>query len=229
MSLFGTSPDESGQLPSAKQQPNKSLFEDKTRSAPNASSSLFADDSGNDSPWSIPTPKKAGRSELIKNLVSPSNAPDSYVDAFDTMLESAESTNGRVSSDAVAKLLQSSGISSNDQSSLTSIIFSGGNASVGLERSTFHVLMALIGLAQEGDEATLDGVDERKNGNSARVYEDSIQLRHAQLFQNRLCPILLRSRQRKFHKVRRRRMVTPLKTVRSLLRPRSRVKSIETP
>ncbi|MCJ1333542.1 Sorting nexin mvp1 [Thelotrema lepadinum] len=163
MSLFGTSPDESGQLPSAKQQPNKSLFEDKTRSAPNASSSLFADDSGNDSPWSIPTPKKAGRSELIKNLVSPSNAPDSYVDAFDTMLESAESTNGRVSSDAVAKLLQSSGISSNDQSSLTSIIFSGGNASVGLERSTFHVLMALIGLAQEGDEATLDGVDERKN------------------------------------------------------------------
>ena len=169
MSLFGTSPESSGTTRSSTKQPSKSLFEDEARPASNANNSLFADDNGNDSPWSIPTPKKAGRSELIKNLVPTANAPESYVDAFDTILESEGSTNGRVSSAAVKKLLQNSGISSGEQSSISGIIFSGGNAAADLERNTFNVLLALIGLAQEDEEATLDGVDERRKGRIARI------------------------------------------------------------
>jgi sorting nexin-8 len=35
-----------------------------------------------------------------------------------------------------------------------------------LGRSEVNVLLAMIGLAQEGDEVTLDGVDERKRSES---------------------------------------------------------------
>ena len=172
MSLFGTSPENSSVTQPRTKQPSKSLFDDEARPASNANNSLFADDSGNDSPWSIPTPKKAGRSELIKNLVPPTNAPESYVDAFDTILESEESTTGRISSAAVTKLLQNSGMSSGEQSSISRVIFSGSTTAADLERNTFNVLMALIGLVQEGEEATLDGVDERRKGMLAHAHCD---------------------------------------------------------
>ena len=162
MSLFGSSPDDSGLAKSSTRQQSKSLFEDEGRPTSNTNNSLFADDNSNESPWSIPTPKRTGRSELIKNLIPPPDAPETYIDAFDTILESEESTNGRVSSIAVTKLLQSSGIPSSEQERLLSILSSGSVVAEGLERNTFNVLLALIGLAQEGDEATLDGVDERK-------------------------------------------------------------------
>ena len=170
MSLFGASPDDSGSAkPNLKQQ-SKSLFEDEQRPASNASNSLFADDGSNESPWSIPTPKKAGRAELIRNLIPGSSAPESYVDAFDTILESGEGANGKMSSAGVAKLMQNSGVPSTEQSSLVRIVAPDGGAAAGVDRNTFNVLMALIGLSQEGEEATLDGVDERKRSGLSSRY-----------------------------------------------------------
>ena len=162
MSLFGTSPDESSPAKPSSRPQSKSLFEDAARPISNASNSLFADDANNDSPWSIPTPKKAGRAELIRNLIPGASAPEPYIDAFDAIHESGDSVSGNISSAGITKLLQNSGISGTEQTNLLRIIAPGGAAAVGVDRNTFNVLLALIGLAQEGDEATLDGVDERK-------------------------------------------------------------------
>ena len=162
MSLFGTPPKESNVDIASSRQQSKSLFEDEARSTTAQNGSLFADANGNDSPWSIPTPKKAGRSELIRDLIAPKDAPESYIDAFDVILEKGESSNGKISSTDLNELLKSSGISENEQSALMHIVSPGGTPTEGVDRNTFNVLMALVGLAQEGDDVTLDGVDERK-------------------------------------------------------------------
>lgn len=163
MSLFGSSPDDSSlSKPVNGRQQSKGLFNDDSRPQSNGGNSLFADDAATDSPWSMPTPKKAARSELIKNLIPATEAPESYVDAFDAILESGDGIHGKISSSGVTKLLQNSNLSSAGQTRLLNIVASDGNISAGLDRGSFNVLMAMIGLAQEGEEVTLDGVDERK-------------------------------------------------------------------
>ena len=167
MSLFGSSPDDSSlSKPPNPRQSSKNLFENNVRVQSNGSSSLFVDDAVSDSPWSMPTPKKAARGDLIKNLVPAADAPESYVDAFDAIMESGDGVNGHISSTGVTKLLENSSLSSAGQSRLLNIIAPDGNTSTGLDRGAFNVLMALIGLAQEGEEATLDGVDERRKSMS---------------------------------------------------------------
>jgi len=150
MSLFG---DED--VP-AKQ--SSSLFDDDPKPAGKTGNGLFADDDDTtDSPWSFPTPKKAGRGALVKSLLPASDVPDAYIDAFDALLEGGD----RVSMAGVTKLLGSSGVSSSEQAKILEIV-GHGSESDGLGRNEFNVLFALIGLAQEGEDVTLDGVDERK-------------------------------------------------------------------
>jgi sorting nexin-8 len=161
MSLFGSSPDESSITKSNGQQQSKGLFDDDDEPTPNGGNSLFADDTGG-SPWSMPAPKKAGRNELIKNLIPATEAPESYVDAFDTLLANGEGINGKITQAGITKLLSNSNLPSSDQESIIKIVAPGGVPDIGLERGPFNVLIALIGLAQEGEEATLDGVDERR-------------------------------------------------------------------
>ena len=163
MSLFGTSPDEPSLDKPSLQRQSKSLFNDGARPTSVSNNSLFADseDTNGDSPWAMPAPKKAARSEVIKNLLQPSDVPKSYVDAYDAILDSGDRTSGNVSKEVVSKILQSSGIGSDEQTSILNLVAPGG-VNAGLERSAFNVLMALLGLAQEGEDATLDGVDERR-------------------------------------------------------------------
>ena len=175
MSLFGTSPDEAnGDKPIAPASKNtsKSLFDDVKggRPAPQSNNSLFADDTANgDSPWMMPTPKKAARSELIRNLLPPADVPDTYVDAFDAILASGDRSGGNISNSAVKKLLDSAGLPPNERSRLIGLVAPDG-ASGGLERGAFNVLLALIGLSKEGEDASLDGVDERRKSTCLPIW-----------------------------------------------------------
>ena len=160
MSLFGDFPDDP---PAAKPtSTSKSLFgEEAAPSAPSASS-LFADDAADASPWSMPTPKKAARQTLVRSLLPGTDVPDSYIDAFDTVLDSDRVGSG-IGLTGVKNILQSSGLSPADQARILNLIIPGGlETANGLSRAEFNVLLALVGLGQEGEEITLDGVDERR-------------------------------------------------------------------
>lgn len=158
MSLFGSSPTESSHAnPSS-----KSLFGDDATPAPTTSSSLFADET-DASPWSMPTPKKNARHELVKNLLPGTAVPELYIDAFDTVLDSGDKVGSGLGLTGIKNILNSSGLSASDQAKILNFIVPGGQETVsGVGRAEFNVLLALIGLAQEGDDISLDGVDDRK-------------------------------------------------------------------
>jgi sorting nexin-8 len=161
MSLFGDFPDDP---PSRTKQ--STLFDNERPPAANRStSSLFADDldSGADSPWAFPTPKKAGRAQLVRSLLPASDVPESYIDTFDALIVSGDKLGAGVSLDGVKKLLGESGLGPDVQARILGIVLPSGEESAeGIGRGEINVLLALIGLAQEGDEVTLDSVDERR-------------------------------------------------------------------
>lgn len=163
MSLFGTSPtnDEPAVASPGRNRGGRSgLFDD---DAPQQKSSggLFDNgDDGDDSPWSMPTPRKQqSRAQMVRSLLPSSDVPDSYIETFDTVAEG-----GSVSSDSVAKVFAAARL--HEQATQTRIVSlvapesTGGDLHLG--REEFNVLMALVGLAQEGELMSLDGVDERR-------------------------------------------------------------------
>ena len=162
MSLFGTSPEDSGAAATVAKS-RLSLFDDEPSPAPGAKSSLFADDDNvpGMSPWDLPTPKKAPRGELIKTLLPASDVPDSYIDLFDNVLKSGDSEGGKISPSGVSKVLSAGNLIGDDQAKILSLISPSGQVA-SLGRNEFNVLLALIGLAQEREDISLDGVDERR-------------------------------------------------------------------
>lgn len=167
MSLFGTSPDES--TPAQAPKSRLSLFDDEPSPAAGAKSSLFADDDSapGASPWGMPTPKKAAQGGLVKNLLSAAEVPDSYIDTFDELLNDGNGSGGKLTAAGISKVLSGSKLGADQQSRIVSIITSGGPIS-DITRNEFNVLLALIGLAQEHEDITLDGVDERRKSQSYR-------------------------------------------------------------
>lgn len=163
MSLFGNDQDEPA-APASKSR--LSLFDDEPSPAPGSKSSLFADDDGpGTSPWGMPTPKKAGQGELINSLLPASVVPDSYIDIFDDIAKGADNVGGKMSVNGVTKVLSAANLAADDQSRIVSVITSGAQLT-DLGRNEFNVLLALIGLAQEHEDITLDGVDERRSSRS---------------------------------------------------------------
>jgi sorting nexin-8 len=167
MSLFGDEPEE----PVVAAKSRLSLFDDEPSPAPGSKSSLFADEEPGASPWGIPTPKKAARGELIKSLLPASDVPDSYIDTFDDVVKGADNVGGKISVNGIAKVLSAANLGADDQSRVVSVITSGGQLR-DFSRNEFNVLLALIGLAQEHEDITLDGVDERKR--SKCIFADEI-------------------------------------------------------
>ena len=165
MSLFGSSPEEPARPQS------KSLFDDEPTPGTTSNASLFADDitPSDGSPWGMPTPKKAARNELVRSLLPASDVPESYIVAYDTLLDSGERTGSGVSLNAATRILQSTKISSSEQARLLQLVAPAGTENTGLGRSEFNVLLALIGLSLEDEEATLDGVDERRKSTFNKV------------------------------------------------------------
>lgn len=163
MSLFGSSPNGSDLANPTPR--HKSLFDEASTAGVVSSTSLFDDgaDGNAGSPWTTPTPKKAAADDLVKSLLSASDVPESYIDAFDAMLDSGDKSGTGISLDEVNKLLGSSGLGADGQRRILDLVVPNGKeSSVGLRRPEFNVLLALVGLAQENEELTLDGVDERR-------------------------------------------------------------------
>ena len=153
MSLFGDEPD----APAAR--PKSGLFDDDETTKSKTSSSMFGDstaDVDDSSPWGFTPKKTSGKGSLVKSLLANADVPDLYIDTFDSL-----QAGGSVSSTDARQLLRDSGISNSAQDTIWSIVT--GRAEVNsLGRSEFSVLLALIGLAQEGEELSLDAVDERR-------------------------------------------------------------------
>lgn len=192
MSLFGTSPPENetsavsspGRLRGAAAEAGGGLFDDEHASKASSnnlfddeptskasSNSLFADDNDDEhsgrggSPWDLPSArrKQQSRAELIRNLLPAADVPESYIEAFDTAVR--EEHDGKISAGGIAKLFAAARLDADAQSSIMGVIVPGGSSDsddVSLDRGEFNVLLALVGLAQEGEVISLDGVDERR-------------------------------------------------------------------
>ncbi|RDL39539.1 PX protein [Venustampulla echinocandica] len=158
MSLFGSSPEEETPINSFASKSRNSLFDDEP-SQVSASKSLFADD-GAEGEWDVPTAKKGGRGELVRSLLEGSEVPDSYIDIFDDLLKS-DGDGGKISPTGVTKLLSAGNLDSYSQTQIMNLI-SCGSQLRDLGRNEFNVLLALIGLAQEHEDITLDSVDDRR-------------------------------------------------------------------
>lgn len=163
MSLFGTSPDQSGPTASSRSGQKSSLFDDNEASGKSSGSGIFDTDGANgESPWGMPTPKKGSKGDMVKTLLPPSDVPESFIDVFDTLSNSEyKSENGYVPIDSARQLLKESGIDSAEQDRILRLV-TGDWTMHGLGRNEFNVLLALVGLAQEHEEVTLDSVDERR-------------------------------------------------------------------
>ncbi|KAK4098934.1 hypothetical protein N658DRAFT_431022 [Parathielavia hyrcaniae] len=167
MSLFGSSPpDGSPDLRSSHFGNNSrsSLFEDESAMTRSGTTALFADDdAASDSPWDLPTPRKQQTSaDLIRNLLPASEVPDSYIEAFDTVA-AEHGSGGSIDAGGIARTLAAAKLGADAQARVMGIVAPGGGGEeVALDRNQFNVLLALIGLAQEGEIVGLDGVDERR-------------------------------------------------------------------
>ncbi|KAF3384640.1 Sorting nexin mvp1 [Penicillium rolfsii] len=166
MSLFGTSPEEpSAAASTSTRRPKSSLFADDSIGG---SSSLFADDTGDDSsssPWNPQnnTAKRTARRDLVRTLLPVSDVPESYVDAYDLILNSGDRVGAGVGLTSIRELLSSSGLSASDQGKILNLVVSGDHESAGgLGRGEFNVLLALIGLAQHGEDLSFDSVDDHR-------------------------------------------------------------------
>lgn len=168
MSLFGDSPTDNG--PALGSSPPRrgggGLFDDEPASGRNSSNSLFDDGSGASSPWDMPTPRKQqSRTELIRNLLPASDVPESYIETFDAVVRE-DGREGHVTAAGIAKLFAVARLDADAQARIMALVAPGGGSDVLLSRNEFNVVLALVGLAQEGDIISLDGVDERRRSES---------------------------------------------------------------
>ncbi|CAK7231215.1 Sorting nexin mvp1 [Sporothrix eucalyptigena] len=180
MSLFGTSPPDEPVNPSMHSSFARSrhgLFDDEGGISRTNSDHLFdAEDDDEDterneaaSPWDMPSPrKKKTRAELLRSLLPVADVPESYIDAFDAAISNEDDSNSKtVSAGGVARALAAAKLDADRQAAVMNVISPGGSNStetgtIALGRNEFNVLLALIGLAQEGEVVSLDGVDERR-------------------------------------------------------------------
>lgn len=166
MSLFGEpEADESPSMTSSFARSRQSLFDEEESNNPSNSNSIFQDDdvagSRTGSPWDIPTPRKQhSRADLVRNLLPASDVPDSYIETFDSVVREDGSA-GKVTSGGVMRVLAAAKIGADDQARIMGIIAPGGGE-VALGRNEFSVLLGLIGLAQDHETLSLDGIDERR-------------------------------------------------------------------
>ncbi|KAJ5559053.1 hypothetical protein N7461_003025 [Penicillium sp. DV-2018c] len=163
MSLFGTSP-EAPSTGHSNHRVKSSLFADEPATG---GSSLFADDDGDESgsPWNIQNSaaKKTARRDLVRTMLPTEDVPESYIDAYDLILNSGDRVGSGIGLTSVREILSSSGLTATDQSKVLNLVSSGDHESFsGLGRGEFNVLLALVGLAQEGEDLSLDAVDDRR-------------------------------------------------------------------
>ena len=208
MSLFGTSPDET-----PRRNVKSSLFDDEEAPARSGGSGLFADENQEDSPWA-PTPRRQARANPVKTLLADADVPESYIDAYDALLESGESASNGVALSGVRRVLAGSSTSPATQQQILKLVQPQGDDAAGLGRAEFSVVLALIGLAQEGEELSLDSVDEHRRS----MLSDHMLMNHTKHRQDYRIPVYLNCE----HRVRPLRKVSRLRSRLQLLRYRDK-------
>lgn len=158
MSIFGsTPPDESPSMRASLFDESSSMTQSQEQTQ-STSNSLFQDDS---SPWDMPTPRKQySRADLLRTLLPASDVPESYIETFDAVIRE-DGAGGKVSSGGVTRVLASAKLDADAQAKIMNIVAPGGGEAA-LGRNEFNVLLGLVGLAQEGETVSLDGIDERR-------------------------------------------------------------------
>ncbi|KAF3140816.1 Sorting nexin mvp1, partial [Orbilia oligospora] len=168
MSLFGSSPTDASPVRN-----RNGLFDDddvghgsgsnNNNNSGGPRSSLFDDGLGGGSPWSMPTPRNKrseSNSEMIRNVMRGATVPEEYIDLFDEIL----SATGAVTVGAMERLLGESQVKTSDWDRILDLI-AGRNRDDGtvVNREAFNVFLALVALAEDGDEYLgFDAVDDRK-------------------------------------------------------------------
>lgn len=176
MSLFGEEPPRKSQ--------SDSLFDDEPQSKPATTSnsvSLFSDNTGPDDESFTPSKRKP-RGSVVKTLLPSDGVPEDYIDAFDNLLQSQPSSGGRLSFASIERLLDSSALGVAQKAKVLESALPQRRQQEdgqGVERSEFNVLLALIGLAQEEEEISLDAVDERRLSMSISPLTSNIALQDA--------------------------------------------------
>ncbi|PYI13319.1 hypothetical protein BO99DRAFT_427183 [Aspergillus violaceofuscus CBS 115571] len=162
-------------LGNSAQRSKSSLFADEPSFGGNTgnagSSSLFADDEGlnSGSLWGNSVNKRT-KHQIVKTLLPQDEVPESYIDAYDLVLSEGDRVGSGVGLTSVREILSSSGLSASDQEKILNLVVSGDiDSSTGLGRGEFSVLLALVGLAQEGEDLTFDTVDDRRKSELSRT------------------------------------------------------------
>lgn len=189
MSLFGTSPPASTALfddgpmiggLTINRDSTGSVTDNMMRST-TSQPSLF-DDAGSDI-WALPAPRarSAGpgfagggaligggggerRTELVRSLLTSENAeiPEVYIDAYDKVLGIVGGSRG-VGIEGVKLVLdEAEELDKGVKRRIEEAIITGHGEDVIVGRGEFNVLLAMIGLAQEGDDISIDSVDDRR-------------------------------------------------------------------
>ena len=138
------------QQQSSPAKPNTSMFGD------------AADDDDGGSPWASFTPKKQQRRsgvEVVRSLLADSEVPEAYVDAWEAL--DVGKTGVVEEADVRRVVIEGSGLRSEVGDRIWGIVCAGAE-SKSLGRGQFWVLLALVGLALEGEDLGLDAVDERR-------------------------------------------------------------------
>jgi sorting nexin-8 len=103
----------------------------------------------------------------VKNLLPVEEVPEAYVDVFDRLVHEGERLGAGVTLGGVRKVLKDSGVGLEVQGRILGVVLpEGEDEGRGMGRGEFNVLLALVGLAQESEDVTLDGVDERRKSMS---------------------------------------------------------------
>lgn len=162
MSIFGGSSPPAAR-PRSRSRSRSSLFaDDDFTTATPGSVSLFAD-SGPD-PWAagIPVLRRGADNDIVKNLLTVDNAslPEEYVDYFDSLLAQYGNPDDMISAEGVGRILEEGGVDQNARERIWGVIMKGAKENI--NRDEVNVLLAMVGLAQEGDEISIDGVDDRR-------------------------------------------------------------------
>lgn len=109
----------------------------------------------------------------MKTLLPDTDVPESYIDAYDRVLGAGDRVGAGIGLTSVKEMLAGSGLSASEQARILNLVVSGeldsGRTDIGVGRGEFSVLLALVGLAQEGEELTFDAVDDRRKSESFAV------------------------------------------------------------
>jgi sorting nexin-8 len=130
--------------------------------------SLFGDSEGTSSPWNFPEPK--GPHDRIATLLADAPVPASYGRAF----KESEPIAGFSSTSALRRVMDRTGLSNAQQDEVLSTLLQG-SSDQRLSEQVWNVGMALIGLAQNGeDDLSLDSVDYNRSNLPEVVYQDDL-------------------------------------------------------